>query len=57
MVSAPPVAINFIGHQGKQYGFIDNDDFARVLGIRLPASLLTGTFALIDARRSGTAQD
>lgn len=27
-----PYAINFIGHQGKQYGFIDNQEFKELLG-------------------------
>ena len=52
-----PFAINYIGHQGKQYGFIDNDEFARIAGIRLPSTVLTGTFPVLDARRSEAAQD
>ena len=32
-----PYAINFIGHRGKRYGYIDNDDFMRVTGIRIPS--------------------
>ena len=28
-------AVSFIGHQGKQYGFIENQQFEDVLGIRL----------------------
>lgn len=29
-------AITPIGHQGKQYGYIDNDEFGAILGIKLP---------------------
>jgi hypothetical protein len=32
-----PYAINFIGHKGKQYGYIDNEDFTQVTGIHLPS--------------------
>jgi hypothetical protein len=32
-----PYAINFVGHQGKRYGYIDNDEFTRLTGIRLPS--------------------
>lgn len=32
-----PYAINFIGHRGKRYGYIDNDEFTRLTGIRLPS--------------------
>ena len=28
-----PYAVNMIGHQGKQYGYISNADFARVIGV------------------------
>jgi hypothetical protein len=30
-----PYAITFIGHQGKQYGYISNADFERLLGVHL----------------------
>src|SRR5262249_26473103 len=30
-----PYAVHFIGHQGKQYGYISNDEFERLLGVRL----------------------
>jgi hypothetical protein len=30
-------AVNIIGHQGKQYGYIDNDTFSSLTGIRLPS--------------------
>lgn len=30
-----PYAIHFIGHQGKRYGYIDNGQFAAILGIKL----------------------
>jgi hypothetical protein len=36
-----PYAVNFIGHQGKRYGYIDNTDFERILGIRLSAGTYT----------------
>lgn len=32
-----PYAINNIGHQGKRYGYIDNTEFNRLTGIRLPS--------------------
>lgn len=28
-----PHAVNFIGHKGKKYGYIDNEDFKSILGI------------------------
>jgi len=31
-----PYAIHIIGHRGKHYGYIDNADFTRLTGIRLP---------------------
>lgn len=52
-----PYAINYIGHQGKQYGFINNDEFGRLIGERLPATALTATFEVRDASRSGSSQD
>lgn len=30
-----PYAINFIGHQGKQYGFMSNQEFQDAIGIRI----------------------
>lgn len=30
-----PYAVNFIGHQGKQYGFISNQEFEELLQVRL----------------------
>lgn len=30
-----PYAINFIGHQGKQYGFISNQEFQDAIGTRI----------------------
>lgn len=30
-----PYAIHFIGHQGKRFGYIDNSQFAAILGIKL----------------------
>jgi hypothetical protein len=30
-----PYLTNFIGHQGKQYGYIDNAQFEQALGIQL----------------------
>ena len=32
-----PFLINFIGHRGKQYGYIDNNQFAQIMGLQLPA--------------------
>lgn len=32
-----PYAIHMIGHQGKQYGYLDNADFTRLTGVRLPS--------------------
>jgi len=32
-----PYAINMIGHRGKLYGYMDNSDFTRLTGIRLPS--------------------
>ena len=34
-----PHAINFIGHQGKQYGFISNQEFQDISGTRVGRSL------------------
>jgi len=31
-----PYAINFIGHRGKRYGYLSNEDIERILGLRLP---------------------
>jgi hypothetical protein len=31
-----PYAITYIGHQGKRYGYISNDDFSQIIGARLP---------------------
>lgn len=36
-----PYAMNFIGHQGKQYGFISNAEFQTAIGERIGKSLLT----------------
>lgn len=36
-----PYAVNFIGHQGKQYGFISNSEFQTTIGERLGRPLLT----------------
>lgn len=33
-----PYAINFIGHQGKKYGYISNIEFERVIGKRVGAA-------------------
>lgn len=33
-----PYAINFIGHQGKKYGYLPNADFERIIGVKLGAS-------------------
>ena len=33
-----PYAINFIGHQGKKYGYLPNGDFERIIGVRIGAS-------------------
>lgn len=30
-----PYAVNFIGHQGKKYGYISNAEFEKVIGIRI----------------------
>ena len=30
-----PYAVNFIGHQGKQYGFISNQEFQDAIGARI----------------------
>ncbi|MCB8922939.1 MAG: hypothetical protein H6662_15225 [Ardenticatenaceae bacterium] len=30
-----PYAINFIGHQGKRYGYIDNQRFEQIINDRL----------------------
>lgn len=32
-----PYVVNNIGNRGKQYGFIDNDDFTQITGVRLPS--------------------
>jgi len=48
-----PYAIYDIGHEGKKYGYIDNDDFEDVIGSRLPSTSLTGAFTLYDPRRRG----
>lgn len=36
-----PYAINFIGHQGKQYGFLSNQDFQAAIGERIGSRLYT----------------
>jgi len=33
-----PYAVNFIGHQGKQYGYLDNQQFEELINIRLGGS-------------------
>jgi hypothetical protein len=33
-----PYAITFIGHEGKRYGFISNEQFERNLNVKLPSS-------------------
>ena len=33
--SLAPYAINFIGHQGKRYGFISNQEFQNLIGLRI----------------------
>lgn len=43
-----PFAINHIRHQGKQYGFLDNEEFARIIGVRLPATAQTAMFNVAD---------
>ena len=30
-----PYALNFIGHQGKQYGYMQNSEFNAVAGVRV----------------------
>lgn len=37
-----PYAPTFIGHQGKRYGFVPNEDFERLVGVRLPSIRLPG---------------
>lgn len=32
-----PYAVNEVGHEGKRYGYVDNREFGRIVGIRLPA--------------------
>jgi hypothetical protein len=34
-------AINFIGHKGKMYGFLPNNEFQEVIGQRVGKALLT----------------
>jgi hypothetical protein len=34
-----PFAINFIGHEGKKYGYIPNEEFEQLLGLRLGQNL------------------
>jgi hypothetical protein len=36
-----PFAINFIGHQGKRYGFMSNQDFQTIIGTRVGRPLIT----------------
>lgn len=36
-IAISPYALNFIGHQGKRYGYIDNEDFTVLTGISLPS--------------------
>ena len=31
-----PLAVSFVGHQGKRYGFVANDEFSKLTGISLP---------------------
>ncbi len=31
-----PYALSTIGHQGKRYGYVDNEEFEKILGIKLP---------------------
>lgn len=51
-----PYAINFIGHQGKRYGFIDNDQFAAAVGRKVPDREVA-TFDLVDANPAGAADE
>lgn len=30
------LAVSFVGHQGKRYGFVPNDEFGTLMGITLP---------------------
>lgn len=32
-----PYAVTFIGHQGKKYGYISNQDFEALIGVKLPS--------------------
>lgn len=32
-----PYAVTFIGNRGKRYGYLDNDEFTRLTGVRLPS--------------------
>ncbi|MBI5828189.1 MAG: hypothetical protein HZB20_01305 [Chloroflexi bacterium] len=32
-----PYAVNFIGHQGKQYGYLENQEFEELTNARLGA--------------------
>jgi hypothetical protein len=34
-----PYAVTFIGHQGKQYGFIANAEFFNIIGVGITAKL------------------
>ena len=52
-----PYAINYIGHQDKPYGFIENDDFRAIIGAQLPSTVQTATLTISQARRSGSAED
>jgi hypothetical protein len=51
-----PYAINFIGHQGKRYGVIDNDQFAAIVGVNIPDRSVDN-FDVVDVNPSGPTED
>lgn len=40
-----PYAIHDIGHQGKQYGYLSNDEFTHFTGVHVPDTTTTANFA------------
>lgn len=41
-LSLLPYAVSFIGHRGKKYGYIENESFTKLTGIRLPSVSASG---------------
>lgn len=51
-----PYAVTFIGHQGKRYGFIDNDQYAAIIGTSIPDPSVA-RYKVLNMNPSGASQD